>query len=45
MDGNLPPGNAWIAQLLARCHPNVATVALANHNARVAWALLAKNET
>ena len=40
-----PPGNAWIAQLLARCHPNVATVALANHNARVAWALLAKNET
>lgn len=40
-----PPSNAWIAQLLARCHPNVAIVALTNHNALVAWALMAKNKT
>jgi transposase len=33
--------NPWLAKLLARCHPNVAAVALANKNARTAWALLA----
>lgn len=31
----------WLAKLLARCHVNVATVALANKNARVLWALMA----
>ena len=34
-----PP--AWLASLLARKHPNVAAVALASRNARIAWALLA----
>jgi transposase len=33
--------NAWLAGLLVRRHPNVAAVALANKNARTAWALLA----
>lgn len=31
----------WLANLLARKHPNVAAVALASRNARIAWALLA----
>ena len=31
----------WLAGLLQRRHKNVATVALANKNARVVWALLA----
>ena len=31
----------WLAGLLQRRHKNVATVALANKNARTAWALLA----
>jgi len=39
-----PPGNPWLARLLERRHPNVAAVALANHNARVAWALLTRQE-
>jgi transposase len=39
-----PPGNPWLAKLLERRHPNVAAVALANHNARVAWALLTRQE-
>lgn len=33
--------DAWLARLLARHHPNVAAVALANKNARILWALLA----
>ena len=33
-----------IKNLLARKHPNVACVALANRNARIAWALLAKGD-
>jgi transposase len=33
--------NPWMAGLLARLHPNVAAVAVANKNARTAWALLA----
>ena len=35
---------AWLAQLSARTHPNIAVVALANELARIAWAVLAKNE-
>ena len=37
------PGYAgsWLAGVLQRRHKNVATVALANRNARIAWALLA----
>ena len=35
---------AWLAQLSTRTHSNVAAVALANKLARMAWAVLAKNE-
>ena len=35
------PGNQWILKLCAGRHPNVAAVALANHSARRAWAMLA----
>ena len=35
---------AWLEQLVARTHPNVAAVALANKLARMAWAVLAKAE-
>jgi transposase len=42
-------GNAysrpWLAALLGRRHVNVAAAALANKNARIAWALLTKEET
>ena len=36
------PGYAqsWLGRLLARRHVNIAVCALANHNARVVWALL-----
>lgn len=40
-----PGGNAWVEQLLRRCHVNEAAVALANKMARMAWVLLARNET
>jgi len=36
--------SAWLAQLASRTHRNVAAVALANKLARMAWAVLAKNE-
>ncbi len=36
--------SAWLAQLTTRSHSNVAAVALANKLARMAWAVLAKNE-
>ena len=36
--------SAWLAQLTARTHQNVAIVALANKLARMAWAVLVKNE-
>lgn len=36
--------SAWLAQLTARTHCNVAGVALANKLARIAWAVLAKGE-
>jgi transposase len=35
----------WLAALLDRRHVNVAAAALANKNARVAWALLRRGET
>ena len=35
--------SAWLAQLTARTHQNIAIVALANKLARMAWAVLAKN--
>jgi transposase len=39
------PGlSAWLAQLTARTHRKVAIVALANKLARIAWAVLTKNE-
>jgi transposase len=39
------PGlSAWLAQLTARTHCKVAIVALANKLARIAWAVLTKNE-
>jgi transposase len=38
-------GNPWLEQLLQRCHPNEVAVALANKMARIAWVLLARNES
>jgi transposase len=35
------PGDHWLSGLIGRRNKNVATVALANKNARTAWALLA----
>jgi transposase len=35
-------GNGWLKALLKRRNKNVAAVALANKNVRIAWALLAK---
>lgn len=40
--GGAHPRAAWAARLCARRGPNVAAVALANHNARVLWALLSR---
>jgi transposase len=37
--------DCWLGKLLLRRNPNVAAVALANKNARVVWALLAKDRT
>jgi transposase len=36
--------STWLAQLSTRTHSNVTAVALANKLARMAWAVLAKNE-
>lgn len=40
-----PGGNAWVEQLLQRCHINEAAVALANKMARMAWVVVARGET
>jgi transposase len=40
-----PERSGWLAELLRRRPTNVAVVALAQKNARVAWALLARGET
>lgn len=39
-----PESESWLKKLLARRHPNVAAVALANKNARTIWALLTKGD-
>ena len=36
--------DGWLRKLMARRNKNVATVALANKNARIIWALLAKDQ-
>jgi hypothetical protein len=38
------PRSRWIGALRERRGTNIATVALANKNARVLWALLAHNQ-
>jgi transposase len=37
--------NQWLCQLMGRRNKNIATVALANKNARIIWALLTKGTT
>jgi transposase len=37
------PTDGWLAKLIERRNPNVAAVALANKNARIAWAILAND--
>ena len=37
--------NEWLCKLIARRNKNIAAVALANKNARIIWALLAKGKT
>jgi transposase len=39
-----PGMSAWLEQLASRAHHNVVAVALANKLARIAWAVLAKEE-
>ena len=36
--------SAWLSGLLSRRHFNVATVALANKTARVAWAVMSTEQ-
>jgi transposase len=44
--GNKPGyAHGWLGRLIDRRHKNVATVALANKNARIVWALLAHDRT
>ena len=38
------PAEDWLNRIAARRNKNIATVALANRNARVVWALLAKKQ-
>lgn len=38
-------GDSWLRKLMARRNKNVASVALANKNARIIWALLAHEQT
>ena len=37
--------DTWLAKLVGRRHHNIAAVAMANKNARMAWALLASGKT
>jgi transposase len=41
----LPERAGWAGRLRQRCHPNVVAVAMANKNARIIWALLARSTT
>ena len=41
--GKQDPRSRWLGSLRQRRHPNVVAVALANKNARIAWAMLAGN--
>ena len=34
----------WLSQLMCRRNKNIATVAVANKNARIIWAILSKGE-
>jgi len=43
-DKKTDPRSRWIVGVVARRHKNVAAVALANKNARIVWALLAKGD-
>jgi len=36
------PRSRWVVSVGGRCHRNIAAVALANKNARIAWALLSR---
>lgn len=38
------PRSRWLTELSQRRHKNIATVAQANKTARIAWAMLARNE-
>ena len=38
------PGKAWLAGIKERKRPKVAAVAQANKTARIAWAILRRNE-
>jgi transposase len=40
-EGKLDPADRWLKRLVVRRHKHVAAVALANQNARIAWARLA----
>ena len=42
IDKKTDPRSQWLQSLCGRRHNNVAAVALANKNARIAWALLTK---
>lgn len=44
VDKKTDPRSLWLQNLCARKHKNIAAVALANKNARIAWAILS-NET
>ncbi len=45
LKANQPGGNPWVKRLLQRCHVNEVAVALVNKMARIAWVLMARNET
>ena len=40
----LDPADSWLKRLVGRRNKNVAAVALANKNARIAWAILSREE-
>lgn len=40
---NKPESDSWLKKLMVRRNKNIAAVALANKNARIIWALLAKD--